>query len=702
MKKHLRLVALLIPIVLITSSSYAAVKAGSACSKVGSKSISGGKTYTCTKSGKKLVWNKGVLIPVAQPAPSESPSASATPVFVQVSEGDSCSKMGLQVKDSTGLLECRNFAGNKLAYIRINNDFTPLSNPKSPDPLTLCQLADKRTQSLPSLRQLSIAYPAKPIQNYPSSTGTFKVVVVGLDFPDEPGKGSPSEIWKDDLVKASQWLKWFTNDKVKLDLVTYPQWLRMPKESAKYEAADLGGRAPGEVQSGGLTTQQMSDDYIHTIEKTADLTDVASIWVYFPLDISKPMGTFNPQSANVQSERYGLVKSQIEAISADAYISQRIRFSYFLHEMIHSFGLQGHSPKFLPTGGYLNKNGMMSNNDGWTQVLLPWDSLVWDVAKESDIYCVDKSHLTSAELKLVPLEREQEGLRSAIIKLNDHQALVVESHRSDKWGVGEGAGFAGTMVSLIDTTVGTYFENNDSWHDPCVTSTGVYLKVADGNHGTHQPIGKPLGYNQVRVYNGIAFGGDEDNWDLNHIMYPGDSISAAGVKVTLLKGGDNDLVRIENIDNSITQASQPALPKECAALYQPFNPAEQYGSIDAGTQGATSGFRITTELTAPSNLKISTNGNSLTLNWNFSSKGKTKIEYYRVSGVCTKGGASCGTYTNDIWNLPSTEGAGMSLLITQSMLANPPSGGQWIFSLSAANQSAGVSTAAVKFDTVTL
>ena len=77
MRKHLRVVALLIPMVLFASNSYAAVKAGSACTKVGAKSISAGKSYTCIKSGKKLVWDKGVLVPVAKPAPSAKPSASS-------------------------------------------------------------------------------------------------------------------------------------------------------------------------------------------------------------------------------------------------------------------------------------------------------------------------------------------------------------------------------------------------------------------------------------------------------------------------------------------------------------------------------------------------------------------------------------------------------------------------------------------------
>jgi hypothetical protein len=37
-----------------------AVKAGGACSKAGITSVVSSKTYTCIKSGKKLVWNKGV------------------------------------------------------------------------------------------------------------------------------------------------------------------------------------------------------------------------------------------------------------------------------------------------------------------------------------------------------------------------------------------------------------------------------------------------------------------------------------------------------------------------------------------------------------------------------------------------------------------------------------------------------------------
>ena len=67
--------------------ALAAVKPGTACKVLGKTSTSSGIKYTCVKSGKKLVWNKGVAVkqpvPVATPTPSATPtptpSATATP-----------------------------------------------------------------------------------------------------------------------------------------------------------------------------------------------------------------------------------------------------------------------------------------------------------------------------------------------------------------------------------------------------------------------------------------------------------------------------------------------------------------------------------------------------------------------------------------------------------------------------------------------
>jgi hypothetical protein len=76
MRKALRILAVALSLTLVISVAQAAVKTGSACSKLGSTSTVSGKKYTCIKSGKKLVWNKGVV--VAAPKPSSSPSATPT------------------------------------------------------------------------------------------------------------------------------------------------------------------------------------------------------------------------------------------------------------------------------------------------------------------------------------------------------------------------------------------------------------------------------------------------------------------------------------------------------------------------------------------------------------------------------------------------------------------------------------------------
>jgi hypothetical protein len=57
------------------ASNAANPSAGANCSRAGLIQISKGKKFTCVKSGKKLVWNKGILVPKE---PKASPSATPT------------------------------------------------------------------------------------------------------------------------------------------------------------------------------------------------------------------------------------------------------------------------------------------------------------------------------------------------------------------------------------------------------------------------------------------------------------------------------------------------------------------------------------------------------------------------------------------------------------------------------------------------
>ncbi len=76
MKKFLG-VFIALALLIAPMNAVAAVKAGDSCKKVGATATASGKKFTCIKSGKKLVWNKGVA--VAKPKPAQTPTPVPTP-----------------------------------------------------------------------------------------------------------------------------------------------------------------------------------------------------------------------------------------------------------------------------------------------------------------------------------------------------------------------------------------------------------------------------------------------------------------------------------------------------------------------------------------------------------------------------------------------------------------------------------------------
>jgi hypothetical protein len=66
---------LALAILLVPINAIAAVKAGASCSKLGVTSTYAGKKYTCIKSGKKLVWDKGVTVVVSKASTPIGPTS---------------------------------------------------------------------------------------------------------------------------------------------------------------------------------------------------------------------------------------------------------------------------------------------------------------------------------------------------------------------------------------------------------------------------------------------------------------------------------------------------------------------------------------------------------------------------------------------------------------------------------------------------
>ena len=108
-------------------ANAATAKAGASCSKAKTTQIVGSKKFTCVKSGKKLVWDKGVAIPKAtKPLPPvvvvkksqeiEFPALKDAPLLDK--------KLGLTKAITTGGLEVSYFASGACSYDLASNSVT--------------------------------------------------------------------------------------------------------------------------------------------------------------------------------------------------------------------------------------------------------------------------------------------------------------------------------------------------------------------------------------------------------------------------------------------------------------------------------------------------------------------------------------------------------------------------------------------------
>jgi hypothetical protein len=162
-----------------------------------------------------------------------------------------------------------------------------------------------------------------------------------------------------------------------------------------------------------------------------------------------------------------------------------------------------------------------------------------DWINEDQIWCSEIASLKTSEVTLSPLEREQNGVKSAMIKLSPSRVLVLESHRKDKWGKFY-EGFYGVTAYLVDTRFDTdrscEYAGTDDFKGTKCTRAANYLQF-DLLHGDYR--GERFD-NQTGKSWGI-----QTFFTKNYFLYEGESFSFENLRVTMVKSGDNDTIRIE-------------------------------------------------------------------------------------------------------------------------------------------------------------
>jgi M6 family metalloprotease-like protein len=254
-------------VIALATPASAAVKAGAKCSKVGISSVVSNKTYTCIKSGKKLVW-----------------------------------KISSQKIDTS-------------------KPFTPLANLSNAalfSNLDKCKIIDGDPQTT----NMTAGFPI-PDGRIDLVKGA-KMQIIGVDFPDKiGGTKSPKELNQNLTSSVEKFWTAQSSIPVKFDWKWSSDWIRMPNSINSYS---LGGS----FFQGKFNPEayfNFAKEIISKTDSDIDFTGVNFLFIVFPPGLkNEEIGTFLVHTQGTYSTREGNIFNLIMAggdyNSASTYIHE--------------------------------------------------------------------------------------------------------------------------------------------------------------------------------------------------------------------------------------------------------------------------------------------------------------------------------------------------------------------------------------------
>ena len=548
MKKGVIGLSLLLCLSLIPAHSATPPKAGSICSKQGLTKSYQGKRFTCIKSGKKLVWNKGVAsksaapavtptptasplptvtpTPTASPLPTVTPTPTASPTLSPSSrptnpadniQSKPCTKENERIRNSVNEFYCRKDPYGRLIWSENYRFADPRPRPKLPEityqinqyatptmpsaPIDNCKIKEVSDQGA-RRGDLASGFPFMPrFQSYPTK---YKMALIPIDFADFEGdKGFRSRV-NPQMQLLSDWYKDVSGGRFIIEWVVSDEWIRLPGSGKDY-FVEYSGKYPD--------TTNFWNKVLPVVESKFDLTGVQTINFLLPLNqefIYESVQSFSflPEMKNFNSSKtklysFAAAGTVFEAPDTDLW-------EYWAHEFGHEIGLahvgasRGQVEPIMQMELLGDHDGPYREMGGWLRFIIGWLS-------DSQVYCQETTGLTSNDISLVPLPDSKDGIKLVVIPTGADSAIVIDSRRPTKYGCPVPNLPGGVLVYTYDAKLG-----NQSY----------FFKA-------HYPEGRqPTIRCEVRtMYPDI-------------LLHTGDSVQVGAYKITVTSSGTYDQIRI--------------------------------------------------------------------------------------------------------------------------------------------------------------
>lgn len=559
MRKVIIGLPLLLAISLIPAYSAAPPKAGSVCSKQGATQIYQSKKFTCIKSGKKLVWDKGVVIKT--PTTTLTPTPTASPSINSIREdllGKGCQNEG-EEKTTFNIFVCFRTEDRGLIWLKKGSEPTNVkpsispstipdqrptpspepgeSSQKTPSPtpnnsnqtllvsesIDNCKILDARRRTF---QPNNVGFPLT--KDIIPNSGVVKMVFIPVDFADARGTSDPYVSSNATFTKMKDWYSYFSNGKITLEAQQSHVWFHSSSLSSSY---------PNLHTSNNEFANTLAQEWINLAGDNFDFSDVKAIFFDFPSTVKGfGEGTQGRADAGGKGIALNTKQGQIRVFfnmtgdywfkddaGASAEAKQNYQWSYYIHELLHSQGVANHAPgNGMPIGiGQAQTPGPQ----GFSGVMSTWQLFLLDWLNLDQIFCSRIESLNSGYLKLTPLDEKRYGIKMAIIALTPTTALVIESRRPVDWSADMLKEASGLIVYLVDTTLDndrSKESSGDTGNQP-EYSKWAYLRLPDGVSG---------GYSIRRNFT-------------DYFLKPGQSVTFQQIKITLTTSDKDDLIRVE-------------------------------------------------------------------------------------------------------------------------------------------------------------
>lgn len=385
MRKGIIGLSLLLTLSLIPAYSATPPKAGSVCSKQGLTKTFQGKRYTCIKSGKNLIWNKGVLVKDAAPVTTPTPIASTTP------------------------------NSSSSATSSPSNQAIPISAP-----VDLCELRE-----ISNARQngLISGFPRK--ETYLPKKGTIRVALIPIDWSDLPGESDWENRVQEQVQLFNDYWRMMSGESLKFVWTTQKTWIRLPGSSADY-AVPYSEAMPDTVN--------FFSKVVPVVDKVFDFSNIDIVQFIAPKNQNIIPET--TQSFPWNAKSYPFKDGKVQAMTiVGKFFDQKPRtyWSYWAHELGHVLELAHLGPGRgdYPMYGY----EMMGAQDGPSRSLSGWMRFLAGWLTPEQVFCLTKDSISNTRISLKTLDSEGSGIRLVVIPLSSSEGIIIESRRETKFDV---------------------------------------------------------------------------------------------------------------------------------------------------------------------------------------------------------------------------------------------------------------------------